>query len=83
MVSGQKPEEQVHGTSQFKPSRYVRCRCGRLMEVAIDVSRDILSKRDGSSQGSTLYPRVLMMMGLKFGFRGWLLKKWQGIQSSI
>lgn len=36
------------------------------MEVAIDVSRDILSKRDGSSQGSTLYPRVLMMMGLKF-----------------
>lgn len=39
------------------------------MEVAIDVSRDILSKSDGSSQGSTLYPRVLVKMVLKDDMR--------------
>ena len=27
--------------------------------AAVDVSRDILSRGDGSSRGSTLYPRVL------------------------
>ena len=54
-----------------QPSRYVPSRCGRLVEVAVDVSRDILSKGDGSSRGSTLYSRVLMKVGLEYDVREW------------
>ena len=62
-------------TSHAKPSRYVRSRCERLVELAIDVSRDILSKGDRSSQGSTLYPRskdavekILLNDGREIGY---------------
>ena len=58
-------------TSQTKPSRYVRSRCGRLVEVAIDVSRDILSKGDESSQRSTLCPRASVKVGLIYDVRKW------------
>ncbi len=45
------------------------------MEVAVNVSRDILSIWDDSSQGSTLYPRVLMEVGSGYGVREWK-RKW-------
>lgn len=37
------------------------------MAAWVDVSRDILSRGDGSSRGSTLYPRLLGGMGVGKG----------------